>query len=246
VNKNFIGVLWIGFALVVFSLILLGGCNEATPSDDTTGKKMMSPAEVAAISVEEISTFTNTQIIALDSNFKYLTNEALAKLSGGFQSQIQAISDVEIITLTPAQVRLLGSTGVGGVTATSKLASLNSGAWKALVHDSSQVKAFTADEIPTLGNDKIIALESNFKYLTNAALAKLSGGFQSQIQAISTTEIITLAPEQVGIIAATNNNTGISSLNASSFASLSSAQIGILTVPQKSSLSPAQHASCGC
>src|SRR6185369_1837949 len=113
----------------------------------------------------------------------------------------------------PAQVRLLGATGAGGATMTSKVSCLNDGAWAALVQDPAQVAAFTAPEIPTLQPAKIVALGTNIKSLSDAALGALTpnnSGTTGQIAALTAAQVMALSPQQIGVIAGIANNTGIS------------------------------------
>jgi hypothetical protein len=138
---------------------------------------------------------------------------------------------------------------------------LNSGTWATLVSDPNQVAAITPAEIATLTlnySSQITALGTNINTLSDAALGSLTAntwGINSgaQIQAISAAQVLALSPAQIGIIAGINVTTaggtvysGISYLNSGAFASLSPAQIAVLTPTEKASLSAAQHTSCGC
>jgi len=218
----------------------------------TEGGGALCSADVAAITPEQIKTFTAQQVVALGTNIRCLSDGALGALSGNGNvvlGQIAAITAAQVVVLTPAQIRLLGATGAGGATMTSKLADLNSGAWAALVQDSTQVAAITAAEVPTLSTDKITALGANIKFLSDGALGALSGNGNvvlGQIAAITAAQVTALSPHQVSIVAAINNDAGISFLNTQAFAALSAAQIAVLTVAQRASLSPAQHTACGC
>ena len=96
---------------------------------------------------------------------------------------------------------------------------------------------------------QIVALGTNVKFLTNAALGALTGNNSAasgQIAAITAAQIMTLSLEQIGVIAAAHGDTGVAQFNMGAFASLTPAQIAILTTSQKAKLSPAQHTSCGC
>jgi hypothetical protein len=121
---------------------------------------------------------------------------------------------------------MLGATGEGGAVTTSKIASLNVGTWAALVGNMQQVAAFTAAEIRTLSPDQIKALGANIKFLTDAALGALSG---NSAGGITSEQITALSPAQISVIAGIGNDTGIASLNMGAFASLSPAQIAVLT-----------------
>src|SRR3954471_22263026 len=119
--------------------------------------------------------------------------------------QIASITAEQIAVLSPAQVRMLGAT-VDGVMMTSKINQLNSGAWSKLASDPEQVKAITAAEIPTLGNEKIVALGTNIKYLSDAALGALTlnnSAASGQIAAITAEQIAVLTPAQVRLLGAT-------------------------------------------
>jgi DNA polymerase III psi subunit len=220
------------------------------------------PLQVAAITPAEIATLTlnvSEKIVALGTNIKYLSDAALGALtqntsgvnSGG---QIQAITAAQIATLSTLQVRMIGATGAGGVTTTSKITYLNVGAWATLVSDPLQVAAITPAEIATLTlnvSEKITALGVNIQYLTDAAFAVLtpySGtNTGAQIQAISALQIPVIAPAQVTIIAGITSPygaaTAIAFLNAGAFATLNAAQIGVLTATNVKGISAAQLAS---
>ncbi len=214
------------------------------------------PVQVTALTAAEITSLNGDKIIALGLNIHLLTNPALNALSfntGGTHSipQIQSITPQQIVTLTPAQVRMIGAAGPFGTIVTSKIDYLNSATWVALANDPVQVAALTASEITSLNGDKIIDLGLNIHWLTDLALNSLSfntGGTHSipQIQSITPAQIAVLTPAQISVIAGTIGNKGISYLNTAAFAALSSAQIAILTATQKSFFSAAQHTSCGC
>jgi hypothetical protein len=151
-----------------------------------------SQAQVTAITADEILTLTaNVKIAPFGANFQYLSNAALGALSA---TQINYITATEIFPLAPAQVRFVGSTGVGGATTTSKINSLNAGAWAQLVLDPLQVGGITAAEILTLtANVKIAPFDVNFQYLTDAALGALTA---TQKIYITAAEKSVLSPAQ--------------------------------------------------
>jgi hypothetical protein len=225
-------------------------------------------AQVAAITAAEIPTLWDSEIVAIGANFNYLSNAALGALTytslaatqNHGAGQIESITATEIAKLTPAQVRLLGSTGVGGATTTSTIVYLNSGTWSTLVSDPAQVAAITPAEIATLtinASEKTTSIGTNIGHLSDAALGSLTGNTSGvsnggQIQALSAAQITALTPAQIGIIAAINvpaggsTVSGISLLNTGAFGSLNASQIAILTTSEKASLSAGQHTSCGC
>jgi hypothetical protein len=224
--------------------------------------------QVAAITAAEISTLSDAEIALIGNNIASLSDSALGALSSSTSAsplhmigQIESITAAQILSLAPAQVRFIGSTGVGGAVTTSQIYRLNSGAWASLVSDPIQVAAITPAEIATLtlnNSSFITALGTNINFLSDAALGSLTGntwGINNggQIQAISAAQVSALSPSQISIIAAINvtaaNATvysGIAFLNSGAFSTLSPTQISILTTTQKASLSVAQHNACGC
>jgi hypothetical protein len=208
------------------------------------------PIQVVAITAPELVTFSNSQIVAIGTNIKYLDNLCLAALKATGSSadagnqQIQSITAAQISVLSPAQIRLIGAaaTGSGGVLGTSQIVYLNAGAWAALVSDPLQVAAITAAEISTmtnLGAERITTLGANIRFLTNAALNALSymstWGDNGQIQAISAAQIVTLTPAQVRMIGAVDSNGTITAakiqwLNAGAWAALVSEPIQVAAI----------------
>ncbi|MBP8053741.1 MAG: hypothetical protein KAY39_02735, partial [Burkholderiaceae bacterium] len=136
-----------------------------------------------------------------------------------------------------------GSTGVGGATTTSQIHFLNVGAWGKLVSDPVQVAAITPDEVKTLDSPQVTAMDTNIRFLSNAALAALQYQFRvsvvnqdGQIQSISAAQIGALSPEQVRWIGATGVGGGASPaklefLNVGAFAALASSpeQVAAIT-----------------
>jgi len=216
-------------------------------------------AQVSAITPAEIATLTADEIVAMDTNIKYLSNAALGALYYSTSApaipvgQVQSLTVTQIGALTPTQVRLIGSTGEGGATFTSQIRYLNSGAWGALASDPLQVAAITATEIPTLPAEKIITLDTNTKYLSDAALGALvpgttcSGTCPSQVASITAAQIMALTPSQISVIAGIDsgqgNGNGIVALNLGAFSSLSASQVAVLTPANMVSVSDAQLAS---
>jgi hypothetical protein len=193
--------------------------------------------QVAAITSDETKTLSDAEITAFGTNIKSLSNAALGALSPSttgwhWAGQIESISAIQIAVLSPAQVRFIGSTGVGGATTTSYISALNAGTWATLVSDPLQVAAITAAEIPTLTDAQIIAFDTNFNFLSDAAIGALRTNVfntsNGQVQSISAAEISVLIPAQIGIIAGINTGFGIDALNLGAFGALSAAQVAVL------------------
>jgi hypothetical protein len=96
------------------------------------------PAQVAAITGAETATLFDGEITAMGSAIQSMSNSALNALTAFTNGahpvgQIESITAAQIATLTPAQIRMIGAAGPGGSIATSQIASLNAGAWAALV-----------------------------------------------------------------------------------------------------------------
>ena len=240
----------VGSCLVVVFACMLAGCGGNGMSSNPGGGAC--PSAIAAITPEQIRMYSGAQVVALGTNIRCLNDAALGALSGNSNAgtgHIYAITVEQIAVLSPAQVRMLGATGEGGATTTSKLSNLNPGAWAALAGSTPQVAAITAPEIRTLSPEQIKVLGINIKSLTDAALGALSTNSNAgtgHIYAITVEQIAVLTPVQIGVIAAINNDAGIANLNMAAFSSLTAAQIGVLTSAQKAALSPAQHTACGC
>ena len=214
------------------------------------------PAQVSAITGAEIATLSDGEITAMGSTIGSLSNSALNAMSSFTNGahpvgQIESITAAQISVFTPAQIRMIGAAGPGGSVTTSQIASLNSGAWSTLVSSSAQVSSITGAEIATLFDGQITAMASNFNMLTNSALSALSyftGGAHpvGQIESITSAQIVSLTPSQIGVIASINSDKGVAFLNAGAFQSLTPSQISILTPTQKSFFSTTQHSACGC
>lgn len=159
------------------------------------------PLQVAAITAAEITTLNPGQITAMGTNIQFLSNAALGALKQAVQTilnQIAAITAAQVAVLSPAQVRFIGSTGAGGVTTTSQIAGLNSGAWAQLVSDPLQVSAITPAEVPTLMNNslataKIIAFGTNIQYLSLSATAALTA---MEKAALTVAQLAAMTPAQ--------------------------------------------------
>lgn len=170
------------------------------------------PAQVAAITPAEIPTLSDSEIVAMGVNIKYLSDAALNALTpwtyGNSDGQIQSISAAEIAALSPAQVRMIGAAGPGGSIGTSQIQYLNTGAWSALVSNPAQVAAITPAEIQTLLDSEIVAMGANIKYLSDASLNALSymknftTNLNGQIESLTVTQIAALSPAQVRMIGA--------------------------------------------
>src|SRR5260370_14419234 len=134
----------------------------------TEGGGALCSADVAAIPPEQIKTFTAQQVVALGTNIRCLSDGALGALSGNGNvvlGQIAAITAAQVVVLTPAQIRLLGATGAGGATMTSKLPDLDSGAGAALVQDSAPLAATTAPDVPTPSTCRIASFGTIGRFL---------------------------------------------------------------------------------
>lgn len=222
------------------------------------------PLQVAAITAAEAATLTDGEITGFGLNIKFLSNAALGLLSSftgptNPVGQVESISAAQIAVLTPAQVRLIGSTGIGGATTTSQIAGLNVGAWAALVADPLQVAAMTAAEVASLyGNnfEKTVSLGTSIQYLTPAAIAGIGTStaytFSGlQITFLSAAQIAVMSPAQISALAGgtlyvgitTYLTASISQLNAGAFSALGAAQIAVLTPANMALVTPAQLAS---
>ena len=199
------------------------------------------PTQVASITPDEIPTLSASKIVALGSNINQLSSAALAALTYTTNAstnpigQIESITAAQIATLSPAQVQLIGSAGAGGVITTPNISWLNAGAWETLVSNPAQVAAFTANEIPTLSANEIVALGSNLNQLSNAALAALSYGTNAssnpigQIESITAFQLAGLSPAQVSILASISRGTAIAYLNTGVFGAFTADQIAVIT-----------------
>ncbi len=187
-----------GIALSVVTTLTLVSCGGGGGSSSNSP----TPAEIAAITPAQIATYTGSQIIALGTNFQYLSDAALGALSA---THVFNVTSAQILVLTPAQVRLLGSTA-GGVTSTSKIGALHLLTWTTLVSDPLQVAAITPAEISTMVSPSggivqwIAALGTNIQYLNDAALGALS---QAQVININSAQILVLTPAQVRLLGST-------------------------------------------
>jgi hypothetical protein len=221
------------------------------------------PAQVAALTAVVVPTLTGNEIAALATNFNQLSDAALAALTYSTNpitnpiGQIESITPIEIGTLTPAQVRLIGATGPGGVTGTSAIRWLNAGTWSALVGNTAQVVAITSDEIPTLSDDEIVALNANINQLSTVAIAALTSGTDAanpngQIESIAADQIAVLSPAQVQVIGAAgpdgvNTTPLIRWLNSGAWATLvgNPAQVAAMTSDDIPTLSDNEIAAMG-
>lgn len=222
INKLSLGLI----TLASLTLVACGGGGGSSSNPPT-------PADIAAITPAQIATYSAAQIVALDSNIQYLNNAALGALSA---SQVYAMTATEVVVLSPAQVRLLGSTGAGGATTTSKVSSLNAGAWAALAGNATQVAAITAAEAAMLSTAEIPALGTNIQHLSNAALGALISGFTfDQIGSITAAQISVLSPAQVRFIGSTGaggatTTSKISALNAGAWGQLVSDPLQVAAI----------------
>lgn len=212
------------------------------------------PLQVAAITPAEIATIWDSEIVAMGTNIKYLSNVALNALTPWTTSgphsigQVESITVTQIAALTPAQVRMIGAAGPGGSVATSQIRYLNSGAWAVLANDPLQVVAITAAETATLTGVEISSLGINIQYLPNASMGAMtittcSATCASQLESITVVQIAALSPAQIGVIAGINAGTGIAYLNIGAFGALSATQVAVLTPANVTLVSAAQLAS---
>jgi hypothetical protein len=189
----------------------------------------------------------------MGQNINQLSNAALEALTFGTNAanptgQIESISAAQIASLAPAQVRLIGAAGAGGVATTAEIRWLNAGAWSALAGIPLQVAAITAQEVPTLSDGEIAALGLNINQLSLAALGALTWGTNAanptgQIESISAAQIATLSPAQISAIAWVAPGTGIAYLNLGAFGTLSTAQVGALIPANMSAVTAAELAA---
>lgn len=232
-NKFSLGLI----TLVSLTLVACGGGGGGSSANNPP-----TPAEVAAITPAQIATYSAAQIVALDVNIQYLTNPTLGAM---LNTQVNAITATEIGVLSPAQVRLIGSTGAGGATTTSKVTSLNPGAWAALVGNPTQVAAITPAETATMSIAEITALGTNIQHLSNAALgAFIAGVTFNQVGSISAAQIAVLSPAQVRFIGSTGaggvtTTSKINWLNPGAWAQLVSdpLQVAAITAAEAANLS---------
>ena len=188
---------------------------------NTFTRLVSDPQQVAAMTVAEVATLPSTKFTLIAGNFKYLTAAVMVSLKEFYsatpindQSQIHAITPEQIASLTPAQVRVLGSYDTGY----SKIAYLSPTTFTRLVSDPAQVAAFTPAEIATFKSGDFVALGSSFGALSDSVLASLQIYFsatptngQSQIASITPGQIAQLTPAQVRILGSFDN--GISKIN---------------------------------
>jgi|GEM_PF-2287613 len=178
--------------------------------------------QVGAIAPAVIATLSGSEVAQFGNNFNQLSDAALAALTNATflpnnpVGQIQSITPSEIATLSLHQVRILGAAELGGTIGTSKINWLNSATWSVLVSNSAQVAAITAEEIPTLAADEIIALGTNINQLSDIALAALTFATNAssdpigQVESITAAQIAALSPRQVQLIG-TASSSGIKS-----------------------------------
>lgn len=265
---NTAGIFLSGF-LLLFSLTGCGGGGGGASS--TTSLCVEDPLktytleQIAAFDGQTIATLRDIEIVALGQSIKLLTNAALGGLNDGVSnikifckphvSQINAITAEQVKVLTPSQIRLIGSTGAGGGTFTSKIDSLNDGAWAALVGDAAQVAAMTAAEVGTFSSPRITAFGANIQYLSTSALSALSDKYVTttvnrtgQIQSISAAQVNVLTPAQVRVLGSSENGISkIGSLNDGAWQALidSDTQIAAITGKEIESLSTNRFMSFG-
>jgi trimeric autotransporter adhesin len=228
-NKFSLGLI----ALISLTLVACGGGGGGTSSNNPPTR-----AEVEAITDVQIATYSSAQIVALGTNIQYLSNQALGAM---LNTQVSAITATEIGALSPAQVRLIGSKGAGGATTTSKITSLNAGAWAALVGNPTQVAAITAAEVAKMSVTQIPVIGINIQHFSNAALGAFVNGFGSfQVDSITAAQIAVLSPAQVRFIGSPDGSTitpsKIAGLNTGAWAQLVSdplqvAEIQAIEVP---------------
>lgn len=201
------------------------------------------PSQVAAITPAEIRTLPDVKIPPIDVNTRFLSDAALGALSNdngqlgnGFGLQLGYLTQNQISALTPAQVRLIGSTKLDGSTGTSKIGLLKNEAWLALVSDSAQVAAITPAEIQTLSDMKIIQLGLSIRFLSDAATAALSndngnlgGEYGHQMGSISQHQVAVMSPTQIAALASTQGGKGIALLDFTAFREFTAAQAAVLT-----------------
>jgi hypothetical protein len=241
-NKLSMGLI----ALISITLVACGGGGGGGGSSSNPP----TPADIAAITPAQIATYSAAQIVALDSNIQYLTNPTLGAM---LTTQVNAITATEIGVLSPAQVRFIGSTGAGGATTTSKITSLNAGAWAALVGNPTQVAAITPAETATMSISEIPALGTNIQYLSNPALgAFITSVTFNQIGSILATQIAVLSPAQVRFIGSTGaggatTTSKINSLNAGAWAQLVSdpLQVASITAAEAATMSVTEIPAIG-
>lgn len=191
------------------------------------------PEQVKRLMPVELADMNGDKISAMGVNLRYLSDGALRSLSyytlpSRPIGHIQALTPKQILALTPAQVRLIGSSIDPRV---AKLNRLDIETWLALVAIPEQVAAITADEIQYLPGKRIAAMGEAIAGLSDGALCSFRAGApldapteSGQLQSITAAQIRALSPRQYSIIAGVNNGQGSSLLSESAASAVSDDQ----------------------
>lgn len=191
------------------------------------------PEQVKRLMSVELVDMNGDKISAMGVNLRYLSDGALRSLSyytlpSRPIGHIQALTPIQILSLTPAQVRLIG---VSIDPRVAKLNRLDFETWLALVSMPEQVAAITADEMQYLSGERIAAMRAAIADLSDSALCSLRAGAPldapagaGQLQSITAAQIRALSPRQYSIIAGVNDGRGGSLLSESAASAVSDDQ----------------------
>jgi hypothetical protein len=217
---------------------------------DTWSRLVSNPAQVAAITSQEVMGLSSPKITALGLNIQYLSNAALDVLADAYittpvnqTGQIQSIAAGQVSVLTPAQIRHIGFQE----NSVAKINSLNTAAWAQLISSPAQVASFTPSELLTLSSSRFETLGVNLQYLSDAALGAVKITFianplnlKSQYQTITAVQIQLLSPTQILALA---GDTKIFALVTSAFGALSPSQVAVFAPSNMTLVSATQLAA---
>lgn len=193
----------LGLALISSTLVLTacgggGTCSDA-PLATYTAQQIPNLTRAEALALRDI------EIIAMGSNFKLLSNQSLSLLKDGVIQldlacprhipNMEAISPEQIASLTPAQVRFLGSDGTG----VAKLDGLSYPTFERLMSDPQQVAALTTREFDRLPSNHFTLIGLNIKHLSDPVLSTFKDVYiPSRVNLVDPIKSIT--PAQVDLL----------------------------------------------
>ena len=209
--------------LTVATVAACGGGTDASTSSNSTNStnsvckdgptQYYTTAQIPLLTLTQVAALRDEDIVGMGANFKLLTNAAMASLQPNISqpnlackariSQIEAITPDQIASLSPMQVRFLGS-AIGGI---AQLKWLSLDTFSRLVRDPEQVAALTVAEYATLYSPYFNSVGGNFLYLSDAVLASMQetykanfSNFASHIASITPAQIESLTPQRVRLL----------------------------------------------
>ena len=205
-QSNFVRV------ILSFVFVLLTACGGGDQCGDAP-LNAYTPEQISKLTPSQAKGLRDIEIISMGENFKLLSDESLSHLSDRVAQldlmcprhvpNIFAISASQIASLTPHQVRFIGSFSDG----IAKLSGLSLDVFEKLMSDPIQAANLTPKEFKKLPSQHFKLIGTNIKYLSDSTLSAYRDTYIpsminliAPIQSITISQINALSPSQIKLL----------------------------------------------